>query len=109
MRLVLPLVAVLLVAAAGILAAGLANRIAVRRDRQALAAAVWRTAHRSDGGVTRVLVRHEVPDTGQVLDEREVSAIPDDDADYDAKFLEAMATAQARAALFNGQGGAAGR
>ena len=50
--------------------------------------------------MTHVQVRREVVTTGQVLEVREVATVPDDDPDYDAKFLEAVALARARAELF---------
>ena len=38
-----------------------------------------------------------------VLDEHVVVEIPDGDSDFDTKFLEAMAEARARAALFESE------
>ena len=63
----------------------------------------WRPAHVSRDGVTHVVVRREGANTGRVLDERQVVTVPDDDPDYDAKFLEALAAAESRAALFNSE------
>ena len=39
-------------------------------------------------------------DVGDVLDEHVMVEIPDGHSDFDAKFIEAMAKARARAALF---------
>jgi hypothetical protein len=60
----------------------------------------WETAHYGVNGATRVVVRKTVPRTGKTLDEHVVAVIPDDDSDYDEKFLHAMAQARSRAALF---------
>ncbi len=71
------------------------------RQPKAIEGATWRAAHFSRNAVTHVVVRREDPVTGQVLDERELATVPDGDPDYDAKFMEALATAHSRAALFN--------
>lgn len=60
----------------------------------------WEAAHYAVGNSTRVVVRKIVPSTARVVDEHLVALISDGDADYDRKFLEAMAQARARAALF---------
>jgi hypothetical protein len=63
----------------------------------------WVTMHYSVSNATRVVVRKVGRDTGDVLDEHVVAEIPDGDADFDRKFLEAMAQARARAALFESE------
>jgi hypothetical protein len=63
----------------------------------------WEATHYAAGDTTRVVVRKMVPATGRVLDEHVVAVISDQDPDYDAKFLEAMAQARARAALFTSE------
>ena len=57
----------------------------------------WVPAHHSDGTTTRVSV--DRVREGAVLESRRIQDIADDDPDYDARFLEAMDRAQARAAL----------
>ena len=74
-----------------------------RRSELARASARWEATHYAVGSATRVVVRKVVPATGRVLDEHLVTVINDQDADYDAKFLEAMAQARARAALFRSE------
>jgi hypothetical protein len=63
----------------------------------------WEATHYAVGDTTRVVVRKVVPATGRVLDEHAVAILSDRDGDYDAKFLEAMAQARARAALFTSE------
>jgi hypothetical protein len=53
--------------------------------------------------VTRVGVRKVRAEVGAVLDEQIIVEIPDSDSDFDAKFIEAMAQARARAALFESE------
>jgi hypothetical protein len=63
----------------------------------------WVAAHYTAQNQTRVVVRKVRPDTGDVLDEHVVIEIPNADSDFDVKFLEAMAQARARAALFESE------
>ena len=63
----------------------------------------WETAHYGVNGATKVVVRKAAPRTGKILDEHVVAVIPDDDSDYDEKFLRAMAQARSRAALFDSE------
>lgn len=63
----------------------------------------WETTHYATCGSTTVAVRRTVPGTGEVLDEHVIMVIPDGDPDYDGKFLEAMALARSRAALFESE------
>ena len=69
----------------------------------ASAASRWETAHYGVNGATRVVVRKIAPRTGEMLDEHLVAVIPDDDPDYEEKFLHAMAQARSRAALFDSE------
>jgi hypothetical protein len=63
----------------------------------------WETAHYGVSGATKVVVRKATPRTGRMLDEHVVAVIPDDDPDYEEKFLHAMAQARSRAALFDSE------
>ena len=63
----------------------------------------WETAHFGVPGATKVVVRRAAPSTGKPRDEHVVAVIPDDDSDYDEKFLHAMAQARSRAALFDSE------
>jgi hypothetical protein len=60
----------------------------------------WVATHYSVDNVTRVVVRKVRADVGDVLDEHVMVEISDGDSDFDAKFIDAMAQARARAALF---------
>jgi hypothetical protein len=60
----------------------------------------WVATHYAVNNATRVVVRKVGQDTGDVLDEHVIVEIHDGDPDFDAKFLEGMAQARARAALF---------
>ena len=63
----------------------------------------WETAHYGVHGATKVVVRKAAPSTGKSSDEHVVAVIPDDDPDYEEKFLHAMAQARSRAALFDSE------
>ena len=63
----------------------------------------WQIAHYGVNGATKVVVRKAAPRTGRMLDEHVVAVIPDDDVDYEEKFLHAMAQARSRAALFESE------
>jgi hypothetical protein len=73
---------------------------AKRGAQSAAVGARWEAAHFAADHTTRVVVRKVVPVTGVVLDEHLVAVVPDDDPNYDAKFLAAMAEARQRVALF---------
>lgn len=77
-----------------------------RRRAAAVRAAAWQAAHYLSGNTTHVVVRRSIigPDgTEEVLDERGVAAVANDDPDFDAGFAEAMATARVRAEVFNAE------
>ena len=59
--------------------------------------------HYAVNGVTRVVVRKVRLGNDDVLDEHLVVEIADGDSDFDTKFIEAMAEARARAALFESE------
>lgn len=65
----------------------------------------WQVTHYDRRGVTRVVVRKMSADGTHLLDEHEVAEIPIGDADYDQRFLAAMATARERRALFESEDG----
>ncbi len=60
----------------------------------------WRTTHYDVKGVTRVVVQKVSPGGTNILNEHVVATIKTDDADYDAKFMAANATARERRAMF---------
>jgi hypothetical protein len=63
----------------------------------------WVATHHAVNDVTRIVVRRVRVDDDVVVDEHVVAEIPDSDPDFDDKFLEAMAEARARAALFDSE------
>lgn len=74
-----------------------------RPTRTASAGQRWVAAHYAVHDATRVVVRKVSLDNDDVLDEHTVDEIPDSDADFDTRFLDAMAEARARAALFESE------
>ncbi|HMG30120.1 MAG TPA: hypothetical protein VK585_08385 [Jiangellaceae bacterium] len=74
-----------------------------RRVSVAAASARWVATHYAVRDATRVVVRKMRLGSDDVLDEHVVVEIPDSDSDFDTKFLEAMAEARARAALFESE------
>jgi hypothetical protein len=63
----------------------------------------WVATHYTVSGATRVAVRRLRLGTDDVLDEHVITEIPNSDPDFDTRFLEAMAQARARAALFESE------
>ncbi|RYU09934.1 hypothetical protein [Nocardioides iriomotensis] len=74
-----------------------------RPSRSAVQGGEWRIDHVDVHGRTRVLLQKVLPGSGEVLDEHVVATIAVDDPDYDAMFLQAMATARERRALFESE------
>ena len=67
------------------------------------AGARWQATHFARDGQTHVVVRKVLADGATVVDEHRVATVAEDDPDYDAKFLEAMAQARQRVALFESE------
>jgi hypothetical protein len=63
----------------------------------------WQVAHFAKAGYTHVVVRKVSPDGVTLVDEHLIAAVPEQDGDYDAKFLEAMSQARQRAALYESE------
>jgi hypothetical protein len=74
-----------------------------RRRTQLETRSHWTATHYGVGNSTRVVVRRLRLGTDEVLDEHVVAEIGNEDAGFDARFLEAMAQARARAALFESE------
>ncbi|MFG2002531.1 hypothetical protein ACGFNU_25580 [Spirillospora sp. NPDC048911] len=65
------------------------------------ASAKWETHTEANGGITTIIVRQV---TGQSESGRQVIAsIPDDDADWETRYHEAMAQARSRVAALESQ------
>jgi hypothetical protein len=63
----------------------------------------WQATHFEREGQTYIVVRKILLDGATVVDEHRVATVAEDDPDYDAKFLEAMAQARERVALFESE------
>lgn len=70
---------------------------------RSIAGARWQATHFAKDGETHIVVRKVLLDGATVVDEHPVATLAEDDPDYDAKFLEAMAQARERAALFESE------
>ena len=81
-------------------------RLLTPTDRPRLAAPPWRwqTAHRDVKGETWGVLQ-KVYGSGSLLEEHLVATIPVDDAEYDVRFLAAMAAARERQALLEAEEG----
>jgi hypothetical protein len=67
------------------------------------AGARWQATHFERDGQTHIVVRKVLPDGATVVDEHRVATLAEDDPEYDAKFLDAMAQARERVALFESE------
>jgi hypothetical protein len=67
------------------------------------AGARWQVAHFEADHATHVVVRKVLPDGATVIDQHLIATLAEDDPEYDAKFLEAMAQARERLALFESE------
>ena len=74
-----------------------------RPGNQVSAGARWVATHYSVRHSTRVVVRKIRIGTSDVLDEHVIAELTDTDPEYDTKFLEAMAQARARVALYESE------
>lgn len=63
----------------------------------------WVATHHAVNDATRIVVRKVRVDDEVVVDEHVIAEIPNGDPDFDRRFLEAMAEARARAALFDSE------
>jgi hypothetical protein len=70
---------------------------------RSVAAAQWQATHFARDGQTHIVVRKVLPDGATVIDEHHITTVAEDDPDYDAKFLEGMAQARERVALFESE------
>ena len=77
----------------------------VTRPGAAAGPGKWRTTYYDVKGVTRVVVQKVSPGGTNILNEHVVATISTEDADYDAKFLAATATARERRAMFEAEEG----
>jgi hypothetical protein len=101
MRAVVPLVALLVAACAAYLVYLATTPIARHRSRRLAAKARWQIRHYGERGETVVAVSLMLP-TGEVLDEHVVARVPDDDPDWNGRFLLAQEEAAERAFHLNG-------
>ena len=73
-------------------------------QREPVGSGHWRATHYEAEGVTRVVVQKVSASGVNLLDEHVVAELHRDDADFDARFLEAMSTARQRQSLFEAEG-----
>ena len=100
MRLLAPLVGILLAAGLGYLVYAAAASAARGRQIRLRARARWQTRHYAEAGATVVAVSLLLP-SGEILDEHVVARIPDQDPDWNARFLRAREEAAERAFHLN--------
>jgi hypothetical protein len=81
---------------------GLARGLSGRRELPG-SRGHWQVAHFAKAGYTQVVVRKVGADGRSVVDEHLIAAVAEQDPDYDATFLEAMAQARQRAALYESE------
>jgi hypothetical protein len=98
--LLLAVVLTVVVLACGYLAATALRRGGDRRSREK---AVWRPRHYTDRGATVIAVSLTTPG-GEVLDEHVVLRLPDQESDWQGRFLEARQEAEERAFHLNSGG-----
>ena len=67
------------------------------------AAGQWQVAHFAVEGSTHVVVRKVLPDAVTVVDEHHIATLAENDPAYEVKFLEAMAQARERRALYESE------
>lgn len=98
--------AVIVLAVAGVVIYAILSIAMSRPNRPQITSAAgarWRTAHYEAADATRVVVQRVLPDDVTVLDEHLIATLERDDPAYDAAFLEAMARARQRVALFESE------
>ena len=95
MRLLAPLVGILLAGGLGYLVYAAAASAARGRQVRLRARATWQTRHYAHDGETVVAVSLLLP-SGEILDEHVVARIPDQDPDWNARFLRAREEAAER-------------
>ena len=100
MRLIVLLIAILLVGGLGYLVYAASVSAARGRHLRLRTRGRWQTRHYAQGGETVVAVALVLP-TGEVLDEHVVARIPDNDPDWNARFLRAREEAAERAFHLN--------
>ena len=82
----------------------LMSRSGSESQREPVGSGHWRATHYDADGVTRVVVQKVSASGVNLLDEHLVAELHRDDADFDARFLEAMSTARQRQSLFESEG-----
>jgi hypothetical protein len=95
---VLGMVAVIIFLASSMLTRGQEQPRALRG-----ASGKWQVTHFAVNNRTHVVVRKVLPDGATVVDEHLVATVAEDDPAYEMKFLEAMAQARQRLALFESE------
>ena len=76
-----------------------------QQGREPVGTGQWRATHYDADGVTRGVVQKVSATGADLLDEHVVAELHRDDADFDARFLEAMSTARHRQSVFEAEEG----
>jgi pyridoxamine 5'-phosphate oxidase family protein len=100
MRLLVPLIALMLAGGAAYLVYAASVASARGRRLRLRSRGRWQTRHYAEGGHTVVAVALTLP-TGEILDEHVVARIPDQDPDWNTRFLRAREEAEERAFHLN--------
>ena len=89
---------------AGLVIYGLLRAVMGPRPPAAVApGSQWHVEHFDRRGSTHVVVRRRTSGGHTILDEHAIATIPVDDAEYDEKFMAAMAAARQRRAVFEAE------
>jgi hypothetical protein len=100
---VLLLEAIAVLGLAGLVIYGLLRMVLSPRPQAPAPGSAWHVEHFDRRGSTHVVVRRRTSGGHTILDEHAVATIAVDDAEYDEKFMAAMAVARQRRAVFEAE------
>ena len=95
--------AVAVLGVAGLVIYGLLRTVLSPRQQATTPGSRWHVEHFDRRGTTHVVVRRRTSGGHTILDEHAIATIAVDDAEYDQKFMEAMASARQRRAMFEAE------
>ena len=88
---------------AGLVIYGLLRMVMSPRPQATSPGSQWHVEHFDRRGSTHIVVRRRTSSGHTILDEHAIATIAVDDAEYDQKFMEAMAAARQRRAMFEAE------
>lgn len=88
---------------AGLVIYGLLRMVMNPRPQVTTPGSQWHVEHFDRRGTTHVVVRRRTSGGHTILDEHAIATIPVDDVEYDHRFMEAMASARQRRAMFEAE------